>query len=203
MFRWIWNKLFSKRQEPLPNLFTPTERNIYRYGVGWDARGRVVFRDADPMALWKRLMDKGPEVAINIKVAESPSRDARKCHTALVEQIREIFQLPKAGEGGVAVPLDEINCTGLLDSFLIYTGGVKKNIQTSATSSGATPSDTPDTSGESSPTKSTSGSGSTDSDSSTATPPPSPSASASPSGSSTPGSNTSDPSPTGTAKPSG
>ena len=98
------------------DVYRPSERIIYRYhdGTKWVR--------ADPMVLWKRLMERGPAISIDTQVASSPSKDAKKAHDALIANIRLIFDLAPLNEGG----LTEQESADLLDHFLIYTQSLKK-----------------------------------------------------------------------------
>lgn len=118
MFGWL-------RRRGGTNAYYPGEMQIYSY---FD--GKQVVR-ADPMTLYKRVMEVGPELAIDIKVANSVSRDANKAHEGLLKKIRTIFNVRPLEEGG----LTEVATANLLDHFLIYTETVKKNSSLLSTSS--------------------------------------------------------------------
>jgi hypothetical protein len=75
------------------------------------------------MAMWKRLMDNGPELSVRIKVAFSESSGNMKAHTELVKQIRDVFNVKPFEQGG----LTEVETIDLLNHFLIYVGSIKKN----------------------------------------------------------------------------
>ena len=131
--------------------FHPGERLIYNY---FDGRGMV---RADPMVLYKRVKERGPSLAIDAKVAKSPSKDAAEHHGKLVVAIREVFHLAPFDQGG----LTDLEATELLDHFLYYCDNVKKNLSRPATSPEATPGPIAPTSAVPSPIPSGSVSGST------------------------------------------
>lgn len=157
---WVWGRVID---DPL-DVYKPAERRIYQY---WDGTRMV---KEDPMVLWKRVMDKGPEISIDMKVARSISSGAREAHDKLLKNVREVFSLKPFGEGG----LSEWDALDLLDHFLTYCGMVKKNSNPSATSSSSSV-DSPTSSGEGPPTPPSSDSGSTGSECTSDVPPPSPS----------------------------
>lgn len=167
----MWQWLLSWFRRSGPDLYRPRERLIYRY---FDGRRTVA---ADPQVLYKRLMAVGPELSIDITVAQSPSQDAAKASDAAVAKIRGIFGLKPLEEGG----LTEIEAGNLLDHFVAYCEAVKKNSRTPATSAPSSPAPSPPASAAGGPaTASSSGSGSTASGASTGPPEPSVSAPASP-----------------------
>ena len=145
MFSW-----FKKRND----IYSPKERKIFSYFDG----ERTV--KADPLALYKRVMDKGPSLSIDIAVSSSQSKDAAKAQKELVENIRKIFNVKSL--------TNEIECVGtltdtevlnLLDMFMDYTADVKKNSKTLPTTATTTPLST--TSKNDQATTSTMDSGST------------------------------------------
>lgn len=186
MFEWI-RKLFSNPQPPTPppaqevkegeatdvtEIYSVTQRNIYCY---FDGNKKVY---CDPIALWKRLMDNGPELSIKIKVAFSQSKGNIQAHTQLVEQVREAFGVKpfRVNPDGTSEGLTEVETVDLLNHFLTYVGGVKKNSSGSPTTQGEGTSHTSEPPSEGSPpTENGSDSGSTGSGPSSDTPGPSPS----------------------------
>lgn len=111
LLRW----LFGKRKTY--DIYHPRERMIYHYFDGQ----KVVH--ADPLQLERKLMDVGPELSIDMKVAKSISKDAAKAHTEMVKKCREIFNVKSVEEGG----LTELETVLLLEHYLAYTDEVKKN----------------------------------------------------------------------------
>lgn len=157
MFRWIasWFKSADRF-----DTYSPAERLIYSYSNGSEVIA------ADPMLLWKNLMKVGPELSIDIKVANSPSKDAPKAHTEMLDKIRTIFGVVpfSSGKG-----LTEIETAKLLDHFLIYCETVKKNTKPSVTSS-TNSEDSPTSSPDGQTISSSSDSGSTANEASTESP---------------------------------
>lgn len=141
------------------------------------------------MALHKRVMDVGPELSIDMKVAHSGMRGSKEAHDKMVQKIRGVFSLKRYEDGG----LTEGECIELLDHFLYYEDTQKKISNPSPTSPETTSPSSPSSSGGSPPTSSSTAFGSTGGGSSTSTPPPSPSAPESPSEELTPAQTTSSP----------
>lgn len=106
------------------DIYRPADRLLYHY---WDGQ-RVV--DADPLTLYKRLMEKGPELSIDIKLALSMHPDAVKGHDAAVNKIHHVFRVKPVDEGG----LTELESCALFDHFLLYCEELKKNSSLSPTS---------------------------------------------------------------------
>lgn len=159
---WEWLKSwFTGRVRA--DLYRPKDRLIYSY---WD--GSKIVR-ADPMVLYQKLMERGPELSIDIKVAASPSKGAAKAHTGTIDKIRTAFALkPFDGTHG----LTELEVLALLDHFLEFTEGIKKNSSPISTSPEAISDTTPTTSAAAPPTSNSSGSGSTASGEPTGPPTP-------------------------------
>ena len=169
MFQFL-RSLF-RRQDRF-DLYKPSERMIYQF---WN--GKQVVLD-DPMLLYKRMMDVGPELSINIKVANSPMKGAGEAHSKMLEQIRSIFQVEPLAAGG----LTEYETVSLLDHFLLYCATVKKNWRSFATLPANPVAASANSSDTNPPTEKPSASGSTASETSTAEPLPLPTGQASPSG---------------------
>lgn len=152
------------------NVYALGERLIYHY---FDGQQMVA---ADPLVVYKAMMDVGPELAIDIKVSLSPLKEARTANDNLLKNIRKIFNVKPFAEGG----LTDVETAGLLDHFLVFCAQLKKNSSPSAISSMPS-ADSNATSANGPPTLRTSDSGSTASVPSTAAPEPLPSGPASPS----------------------
>lgn len=171
------------------DIYSLKERCIYRYCKGdFDADGKPIITYADPLVLWKKLMEKGPELIARMKVAFSESKGNIKSHSELVKQIQEAFEVKPYEEGGLTQP----ETIDLLNHFMVYMGRLKKNSSDYPTgpeegTSGTSVSPSPD----SPPTPNTSDSASTTNEPSTEVPPLSPSEQASPSEQSSPESTTS------------
>jgi hypothetical protein len=98
------------------DVYFPRERTIYRY---WTGKG---VRSGDPMVLYKRMMEVGPALSIDIKLAQSQSKDAKKGHDRMISTIRDIFFLDGLDKGG----LSEIETAQVLDHFLRFCERIKK-----------------------------------------------------------------------------
>lgn len=175
MLGWL-NPFGSKMPRSKYDLYCPRHRYIYGYFDGKD----VVM--ADPMVLYKKVMARGPDIAVHMKVAASRSKDAAKAHESMLRNIREVFVIKPFDEGG----LTESETVELLEHFMAYCEDVKKNSNQLSTSLGGTSpftgtvsSASPEESSSGDPpTKNSSDSGSTENACSTESPPPSPSESA-------------------------
>lgn len=146
--------------------YRPKERKIYRY---WNGKKYV---EADPMVLYKRMMEVKGDLTADQKLARSISKDALKGHTAMLTKIRNIFEVDKYEDGG----LTEAETSDLLDHFMIYCHWVKKNSSPSAISPEATSPTSPPSSVENPSTSSISDSGSTEDEKKTDEPESSPTA---------------------------
>lgn len=181
-------RFFGKEPEEAPGSYRPEEMQIYRY---WNGTRTVA---ADPVALYKRVMDVGPELAVDMKVSVSPLKDAGAAYEKMVAKIRGIFNLPPLKDGiEVDGTLSDAAAASLLDDFLGWCEQLKKNLSPTPTSAEATSPSTASTREDGPPTSNTSASGSTASEPSTAPPSPSPTEPASPSEASTPDSTSTGP----------
>jgi len=148
-------KNIFRKKDPL-SIYRPKERMIFQF---WNGQKMV---SGDPLVLFKRMSDVGPELAIDIKVSSSPSKDASKAHNNVVDKIRGIFGVQSLEQGG----LSELETLQLLDTFLLYCDRVKKNSSQSVI--WPTPSvDSTSSSEENPPTLNSSDSGSIESESKT------------------------------------
>ena len=174
MWTWIKDWFINKRPSAVDDVSTaykPAERVIYRY---WDGKETVA---ADPMVLFKGIMAAGADLFIDLKVAMSPSKDASKALDNSVRKVRGIFKVKPFEEGG----LTEAETMALLDHFLAYVDGLKKNSRTYPTSSMATSVPSGPSADGGQPTPNSSDSGSTATAPPTVEPTTSPSGPASPS----------------------
>lgn len=132
-------------------------------------KGIFVFFDgketvhADPLVLYRRIMDVAPGLDADIKGGRSALKSAPACHLSAVDTIRDIFNIDHpVNDFDCSGTLTEIQCMALLDGFLKYCDSVKKNSPLTSTSA-----EVPSPSGEPSNgiipplTPSPSGSGST------------------------------------------
>lgn len=183
LFRWLLT-FFKILPKPGIDLFRPEERLLYGY---WNGSTTIW---ADPLVLYKKLMEIGPEISINIKVANSPMQGNIEASNSLAKQIRSIFNIaPFDPSNKTSNGLTESELIALLGHFLNYSEDVKKKLagyvtvpttsQDSASSSQSAPKQNP-------PTTTTSDSNSIEKDKSTETPIAPPSESVQPSDSSIP-----------------
>ena len=151
------------------DIYKPSERLIYSFFDG--TRQRRV----DPLPLYKRLKEVWPELSADIRVSGSPSKGADEAHRRMVAKCYDVFEVkPFVENGGTSDGLGEVEVLDLLDHFLAYTGGVKKNLSRPVTSAEETPASTASSPAEESPIPNTSVSGSTEGVPSTDSPSPSP-----------------------------
>lgn len=120
------------------DVYAPNQRCIYSY---WN--GRELLR-VDPMILYKKLMEVGPELDVDIKVANSSSRDANKAYENMLAKIRQVFSVQPFDQGG----LTEEETVALLDHYMAFNTASKKNWKPFAISSNSSvasgpPSDGP------------------------------------------------------------
>ena len=170
MFAWL-RSLFGKKEEFALDLYKPSLRQIYRY---YDGQKVVT---ADPLVIYKRLMDRGPTLAVDMKVSATTMKGNVKAHDDSLRKIREIFDVKPLDQGG----LTEIETLALLDHYLVFEDVQKKIAPRRPTSPGETsPSSSPSTDAAP-PTPSSTDSGSTDAGPSTEPPTPPPSEPESPS----------------------
>lgn len=148
LFSWL-KSLFSGSNNY--DMYKPRERKIYSYYDG----SKVV--KADPMVIFKKIMDKAPEISIEMSVSTSISKDASKAHNDLIKRLRGIFNIKSLEEGG----LSEAESIELFDHFMSYIDEVKKNSRNSVTPSVDSKA-SKSSSEESPPTASSSESGSTE-----------------------------------------
>lgn len=128
----LFSKLFgkskkntAKKEQPETGVYRLQDRLIYKY---WNGNEEII---ADPLVLYKKMMARGPELSIDIKVSTSISKDADKAHDQAILKIREIFSVKSLDEGG----LTELETVQLLDHFLLYCEEIKKNSSYSVISS--------------------------------------------------------------------
>lgn len=144
----------EKKEDDDFSIYHPKERLIYKY---WNGKELVA---ADPMTLYKKVMDVSAELAIHFSVAKSQSKDAKDAHENLIETVRKVFgvkSLEETPEG-----LGQTESISLLNHFLAYCNRLKKNSRTFATTSKLSEDSQP-TSEQGPATSNTSDSGSTES----------------------------------------
>ena len=137
MFGWFKKK---EKRGTGENWFLPEERLIYRY---FDGTG---IRAVDPKLLHETLLAKRNSISADYKVAvfEIPNEFTKVAETSLYKTIRTIFSIPPLGpefrveyeqDGKMVKTLSDSECLALLDHFLLFVEGVKKNTPSSQTSS--------------------------------------------------------------------
>lgn len=147
MFNWLFD-MFGRDE----GYYKPKKRRLYKY---FDGERKVT---ADPMVLFRRLMERSTELSCDIQVYNSPSKDRFKAREAMMDKVRWIFSLKKYEEGG----LEEEKCEELLDHFVNWCDKVKKKLRTSQTSQTVTSSPSKTSLEGNQPTKNFLGSGLTD-----------------------------------------
>lgn len=182
MLTQLWAKLTGLFRRPGSDLdgldfYYPTERLIFTF---WDG---AKVRKVDPMVYHRRLKDAWPALSADIKAARAEgSKFQATGYEGMVRRSYEVFELApfRQNEDGTVTGLTEFEVLDLLDQFLAYTGGVKKNWNPSPTSAEETSDSSPSSSDADPLTSSSSASGSTAAVPSSATPSPSPTEPASP-----------------------
>ncbi len=167
---WNWFKKFTSDED---DIYRPKERLIYSYHDGKE------LRKADPMTLYKRLLAKGPELGVDMKVMASPLKEAPQAHERFLDKIRDVFAVKRYEEGG----LTEVETLDLFDHFLEYAERLKKKGSPPPTLLTVTPDPSASSPVENPTTPNTSDSGLTANVPSIVSPPPPPSEPASPSAS--------------------
>ena len=146
------------------DLFQPHERRIFTY---WNGKEKV---QADPMVLYKKIMEVGPSLGIDMKVAGSLSKDNIKAHHKMIATMRDIFSVAPFEQGGLLQ--DEVE--DLFFQFMEFNDFLKKNSRQAATSVPETSAATPPSPAADQGTQSGSDSGSTANATSTVSPVPTP-----------------------------
>lgn len=108
---------------PRIDTYRPRDRMIYTYHDGQK------YVRADPLVLYKRVMDVGPELSVDVKVATSISSRAPVALTSVVGRVREIFNVKTLADGG----LTDVEVLVLLDHFMLYCDALEKKTPPSAT----------------------------------------------------------------------
>ena len=111
------------------DLYQPEERLIFTY---FD--GSTTLMKADPMVLYRRVMDIAPSLSVDISVARSQHKDADKAYLSMLDHIRKVFGVKKFEEGGLTEP----ETVALFDKFNAYCEEVQKKTKNLATSPTAT-----------------------------------------------------------------
>ncbi len=151
MWNWIKSWFVQSSTEPF-DIYHPKERTIFHY---WNGE-KVI--DADPLPLYKKMMEVGPELKVDLQVSNSQLKDAPIAHDKAIGKIRKIFTLKSFDEGG----LTEVETIALLEHFLIFCEYKKKGGNQPPTSQTETSPPTPPSSDGSQAMENTSPSGSTE-----------------------------------------
>lgn len=144
----------KKESEDEFNIYKPKERLIYSY---WNGKELV---KADPMTLYKKVMNVGPELAIHFKVAKSQSSGAKDAHDSLIKEVRNIFGVKSLEEEPEGLP--QLETMELLNHFLAFINRIKKNSRTLPTTSKHSEDSIPTSEDENPPISNSSDSGSTE-----------------------------------------
>lgn len=153
------------KEEEAYSIFKPEEQLIYSF---WNGKEMV---RADPQVLYRRMMEVSSDLGVDLKVAQSISKDAGKARELAVTKIRKIFQIePLSQDAG----LTEQNTMDLFDHFLTFLGVTKKSSSPSQTLQTPSADSSSSSATGVSPTSSSSESGSTVAESPIVEPTPSP-----------------------------
>ncbi len=134
------------------DLFQPEERLIFKY---FD--GSTTLVKADPLVLYRKMMEIGPQLSIDISVARSEMNDANKAYDAMLQKMRDIFSVNSFEKGG----LTESETVALFDKFNAYCEEIQKKTKRLVTSQTETPDSSPSYIPGGRPTTSGAASGST------------------------------------------
>jgi hypothetical protein len=156
MLSWLFN--WFRRRGVGVDYYHPGERKIYSF---WDGQKRVY---VDPTPLYIKVMENGPEIAADTKVATTPCGGTIAAQKSLDAKLRKIFDVKPLAEGG----LTDAEVTDLLNHFLLWTERLKKNSPPSSSPASSIVPDCP------APMPPLSASGSTTNASGIASPAPSP-----------------------------
>lgn len=122
----LWQWLISWFVRDSFEVYKPSERLIYKY---WDG-GQIVH--ADPMVIYKRLMEVKGDLEGDLAVAESQHSDAPKCQEMALAKLRKIFDLvPLTTDGKNGLTTTET--LALFDHFMTFCGRLKKNLSSTRT----------------------------------------------------------------------
>jgi hypothetical protein len=110
-------------------IYKPKERFIFKY---WNGQ-KVIY--ADPMILYKRVVEKWADLSVDLTLAHSNHSEAPKGHTLAIDKVRKIFNVDSPEDIEVKRTLSDNECLQLLDNFLIFVGELKKNSSPSQTTS--------------------------------------------------------------------
>lgn len=124
MFRWLKN-LLTPREEIIPveedldddEIYKPKDRLIFKYFDG----EKIV--SADPMVVYRRMIDVSIDLNADITIATSPSKAAPEAYQKMVEKLRKIFQVKPLELGG----LTENETFLVYINFSNFCDFVKKN----------------------------------------------------------------------------
>ena len=124
MFRWLKNLLTPKEveipvEEDLEDdeIYKPKDRLIFKYFDG----EKIV--SADPMVVYRRMLDVSVDLNVDMTVATSASKDAPSSYQKMIEKLRKIFQVKPLELGG----LTENETFLVYINFSNFCDFVKKN----------------------------------------------------------------------------
>lgn len=128
-----WLASFFRASQPRLDLWVPRERLIFAYFDG----GKIV--SDDPLEIWRRLAEVGPELAQDIEVGRCQKVEwALPAQDEIAAKLRNIFGVKTVKEGG----LGRVELAELFDRFMLYTSELKKNSSLTATLPTATSAST-------------------------------------------------------------
>lgn len=126
-----WRKVSQPAPQAEPDVYSPGERLIYRVFAGQDSEGNLVYRDADPLEVWRRLVDRVGRIGdIERSIAAHPnSKFARPMWEEFCKLLGEVFDVRVHEEGTPrttgGVTRGELQ--GMLEHFVGWFDKVKKN----------------------------------------------------------------------------
>lgn len=115
---------------PAPEIYSPGEREIYQVYCGQGPDGKPQYRDADPLILWQRLMDRLGRIQDAFAAADIPqSKFSRGMFDELTNLIREVFdvRILAEGEPRTAGGVTRKELQQMLEHFWGWADRLKKN----------------------------------------------------------------------------
>ena len=112
----MWKRIkswFTRTEEEKLNIYSVRERLIYEY---FDGKNLI---KVDPMVLYKRISGEGNELATEMKVANSPSKDALSEHNKMILRIRRLFNIAPY-DPSTSAGLTELETMNLFDATQLW-----------------------------------------------------------------------------------
>jgi len=125
MFGWLKNIIKNWICKDDLSIYMPKERKLFSY-----FNGEKLIRE-DPMTLYFKMMEVGPELAIDIKVAVSPMKDADDFRKKAYDKMRSVFGVNRHTPDTPG--LTDLETIDLFSRFQAYLDDLKKNVKSTPT----------------------------------------------------------------------